>query len=168
MDGEHTWFDVASPSLTRNVEAREDSTICLQICHLFLVSWPMLCLRFTDSANLLVDTVTQGLVGCTCQPVLLKFTEMTLTDLFHCVYCSYRTFVHDDICVYSIPWLQAMGFPCPQMLPTWSILSYSLFVPICFTLFANVFLNFASLVISTMEILFKFKMATRYHVGSNW
>ena len=91
--------EVALPRLASNVETREESTIiCLQRCDLFHASWSLLCLRCTEQRQFILwHNVTQWFVGCNVQPVLHTFAELTLTDLFHCVYCSYRIFVHDEL-----------------------------------------------------------------------
>ena len=108
MDEGHAWLscskklsiEVALPSLASNVETREESTICLQRCDLFLGSWPLFCLRCTEQRQFnLWHNVTQWFLGCTFQPLIHKFTELTLTDLFHCVYSLYRICVHKDLCV---------------------------------------------------------------------
>ena len=46
----------------------------------------MTCFRCTEQRQFILRlNVTQWFLGCTFQPILHKFTELTLTDLFHCV-----------------------------------------------------------------------------------
>ena len=65
------------------------------------------------------------------------------------------------------PLFQGMGFPCPQMLLTGSILLYSLFVPI-FVLSTSMYFELCQCNDIHCGHFFNFKMAARYHVGSNW
>ena len=58
------------------------------------------------------------------------------------------------------------GFLMPQMLPTGSKLSYSLFVPIC-VLSSSMYFELWQFSDFRSGHFFKFKMAARYHVGSN-
>ena len=73
MDGGYAWFS-CSKKLSRlhclawqsNVETREESTICLQRCDLFLASWSLLCMRCTEQCQFILwHNVTQWFVGCT-------------------------------------------------------------------------------------------------------
>ena len=165
------WYEVYLPSLASNVETREESTICLQVCDLFLASWPLLCLMYNEQRQFnLWHNVTQWFVGCTFQPVLHTNSLNWLWPIYSTAFtvCVASLFMTTFVSRVSMSPLSSRNvFPCPQMLPTGSTLSYSLLLPI-------------SLLSSSMHFelcqlssdfhcghFFKFKMAVRYHVDSN-
>ena len=136
--------EVALPSLASNVVTRERVPFVFKesTCSLLLdlcFAWGVL-----NSANLLFDTMSlSGLLDAlsACPPQIHWIDvdrSLPLRLLFISHLCSWRPLCLESACLHC---LQGMSFSCPQMLPTGSILSYRLFVPI-FVLSSSMYFEF--------------------------
>ena len=89
--------------------------------------------------------------------------SLPLRLLFISHLCSWRPLCLESACLHC---LQGMGFSCPQMLPTRSILSYSLFLAIV-VLYSSMYFELCQFSDFHCGHFFKFKMGARYLAGSN-
>ena len=97
---------------------------CFMTSALLEVYWTVPIYSLTQCSSGLLDALSA------CPPQIHWIDvdrSLPLRLLFISHLCSWRPLCLESACLHC---LQGMCFSCPQMLPTGSILSYSLFVPI--------------------------------------